>query len=95
MLDIFLSESLQHPGTRLAVNFIISIAAIALVRVIGSRCLAKYRLRALPLVNGLGLFESDKRSRENFLFNAQSLLDDGYAKVSYSSLSRYRSYMMG
>ncbi|KAF2130677.1 putative cytochrome P450 monooxygenase [Dothidotthia symphoricarpi CBS 119687] len=82
MLDIFLSELLQHQGTRLAVEFIISIAAIALVREIGSRCLAKYRLRALPLVNGLGLFESDKRSRESFLFNAQSLLDDGYAKSS-------------
>ena len=91
MLDIFLSESLQHPGTWLAVNFIVTIAVIALVRAIGSRCLAKYRLRALPLVNGPGLFESDKASRENFLFNAQSLLDDGYAKVSYSNLSAYQS----
>lgn len=91
MLDIFLGESLQHPGTQLAVNSIIYIAAIALVRVIGSRCLAKYRLRALPLVNVLGLFKSDKRSRGNFLFNTQCLLDDRYAKVSHSSLSRYQS----
>ena len=91
MFDTFLSEALQHPGTQLAVNFIISIAVIALFRVIGSRILAKYRLRALPLVNGIGVFESDKRSNENFMFNAQSLLDDGYAKVSYSSLSRCQS----
>nr|A0A455LM27.1 RecName: Full=Cytochrome P450 monooxygenase atnM; AltName: Full=Arthripenoid biosynthesis cluster protein M [Arthrinium sp.]AYO60886.1 cytochrome P450 monooxygenase AtnM [Arthrinium sp.] len=82
MLDIPLSESLQHPGTRVAVNIIISIAAIALVRVIGSRWLTQYHLRALPLVNGLGLFESGKRAKGSFLFNAQGLLDEGYAKSS-------------
>lgn len=90
MLDISLIKSLQHPGARLAINFILTIAAITLIRRIGSRCLAKYRLRALPLVNGHGLFESDKRSKENFFFNAQSLLDDGYAKVSYPNLPGYQ-----
>ncbi|EUC33567.1 hypothetical protein COCCADRAFT_4868 [Bipolaris zeicola 26-R-13] len=82
MLHISLGESLQHPGIGLAINFILAITAIALVRRIGSICLAKYRLQALPLVNGHGLFESGKRSKENFFLNAQSLLDDGYAKSS-------------
>ncbi|RYP11131.1 hypothetical protein DL765_007880 [Monosporascus sp. GIB2] len=80
MLGSFLDEIPQQLSTRLIVNFILPIAAIALIRSLGSKILLHYRLRQLPLINGLGPFESSQKAKQNFLFNAQGLLEDGFKK---------------
>lgn len=85
MSGSFLDEFPQQLGKWLILNTILPIAVITLLRSLGSKILLQYRLRQLPLINGLGPFESTQKAKQNFLFNAQGLLDDGFTKVSYCS----------
>lgn len=83
----------QKLDTPLIINVILSIAAIALIRALAISILRQYRLRKLPLVNGVGVFESSQKAKQNFLFNAEGLLENGFTKVSYRFRPSHFDYM--
>ncbi|PLB44097.1 cytochrome P450 [Aspergillus steynii IBT 23096] len=82
MLSELLTEFPGQLSTRLALNVILTITVIALIRPFSQKLLLQYGLRKLPLINGPGLFQSANQSKQTFIWNAQELLDEGFTKAS-------------
>src|ERR1700710_2360499 len=86
MLNDILGEYPQRLAAMPVVDISLTVAAVVLVSFLAQWVLRQYRLSGLPLINSRGLFESGKKTSDEYLWNAEGLVRRGFTKVSQSTL---------